>query len=185
MLSSELDRCSESGKTVLKSQLVTSSVSGKKVLKSRSLESASGDFCGAKEGIACQWSGKTFHPDDVDVCSLTSLTFSNALMDGSLNTLSPLGEMLVGMKRTANCRDEWPGIAKLLSPILADAKCEIEAAVASTETDLVACVAKVKQFFGLKTRIAGFFYDRDDESIFGEVVVGRRDGVSWSRSMKN
>src|SRR5262245_58046470 len=96
------------------------------------------------------WSGRCTHPDDLRVCSLTGISFHvefAALRDKPY--LQPLGDLLQGVRRTADAADLWDDVASKASSVVRS-RCRVEAAhVSADKRDLAIC-SEVRTLLGLR-----------------------------------
>jgi hypothetical protein len=180
VLPSELERCAVSDKRVLKKLLVTSSVSGARLQHRLAVRSIAGKYCALVETKKCVWSGHRSHPDDVFVCTLTGIPFHVAFAAlGQKSYLQPLGDLLRGVRRTADAPDRWEDIASKASTALRGSRCRVETAHVSPDKRHLAICAEVRTLLGLRVHQAGMLYSLEDGSIVGRIAIGKRTPKGW------
>jgi superfamily II DNA or RNA helicase len=180
VLPSELERCAVSDKRVLKKLLVTSSVSGARLQHRLAIRSIAGKYCALAETKECMWSGRRSHPDDVFVCTLTGILFHVAFAaPGEKPYLQPLGDLLHGVRRTADAPNRWEDIASEASTALRGSRCRVETAHVSPNKRHLAICAEVRTLLGLRVHQAGMLYSLEDASIVGRIAVGKRTPKGW------
>jgi superfamily II DNA or RNA helicase len=134
VLPSELERCAVTEGRVLKKLLVTSSVSGARLLQPVAVRSMAGKYCAPMEAKTCLWSGRRVHPDDLRVCALTGIPFHfEFAAPGERPYLQSLGDLLHGVRRTADAPDHWESIAAKTSTALHGNRCRVETARVSPD----------------------------------------------------
>jgi hypothetical protein len=150
VLPSELERCAATGRRVLKKLLVTSSVSGARLLQGVAVRSVAGKYCAPVEAKTCMWSGRRSHRDDLRVCALTGIPFHiEFAAAGERPYLQPLGDLLHGVRRTADASDRWEDIAAKTSTALRGSRCRVETARASPDKRHLAICSEVRTLLGL------------------------------------
>jgi hypothetical protein len=180
VLPSELERCAVAGKRVLKKLLVTSSVSGARLQDRLAVRAIAGKYCAPAEAKICMWSGRRTHPDDVRICSLTGNPFHVEFMaSGEKPYLQPLWDLLNGMRRTADARDQWDEIASKASTALRGSRCQVETAHESPDGRHLAICSEVRTLLGLRVHQAGLLYSVEDRSIIGRIAMGKRTPKGW------
>jgi superfamily II DNA or RNA helicase len=179
VLPTELERCVVSDKRVLKTMLVNSSVSGARLQHGLAVRSVAGKFCAPAEAKICVWGGRQSHPDDLRLCSLTGIPFHVEFAGPGNNPyLQPLGDLLHGVRRTADAPDRWDEIASKASTTLRS-RCRVETAHVSPDKRHLAICAEVRTFLGLRVQQAGLLYSIDDGSIVGRIAMGKRTARGW------
>jgi superfamily II DNA or RNA helicase len=180
VLPAELGLCVATGKHALKEFLVTSSVSGASILRSVAIRSSKGSYCAPAEAQGCFWSGSTFHPEDIRVCSLTGLLIHFQFSTPKdPDRLKPLAELLDGARHNVESNDDWLSIAEQVARILKGGRCEVEAALISPNREHLATCVEVRTLLGLRLRQAGAIYSFRERSIVGRVTTGRRAKNGW------
>jgi superfamily II DNA or RNA helicase len=180
VLPSELERCAVTDKRVLKKLLVTSSLSGTRIQHRLAVRSVGGKFCAPAEAKRCMWSGRRSHPDDIRVCSLTGIPFHvEFAASGEKAYLQPLGDLLHGIRRTADAPDRWDEIASKASSALRGSRCRVETAHVSPDKRHLAICSEVRTLLGLRVHQAGLLYSIEDGSIVGRVAMGKRTPNGW------
>jgi hypothetical protein len=180
VLPPELETCGVTGKRVLKKLLVTSSISTARLQRSVAIRFIAGKYCAPVEAKACIWSGRRCHPDDVRVCTLTGIPFHVEFAASSEKAyLQPLGDLLHGIRRSADVTDRWPEIASHASAALRGSRCHIEAAHVSPDKRHVAICSQVRTLLGLRVQQAGMLYSMQDGSIVGRIAIGKRTPKGW------
>jgi hypothetical protein len=175
VLPSELERCAVTGKRVLKGLLVSSSLSGARLLETKSVRSAYGKFCAPFEAKSCEWSGVTYHPEDIKICSLLGLSVHFQYLSDEAQKLEVVEKMLRGTRRAADGADHWEAIrVKAADAIPSRGKCRIEAAEFSPDGKKLAVCAEVKSMLGFKVQQAGLLYSLEKNAIVGRVAIGKR-----------
>lgn len=179
VLPSELERCAVSGSRVLKAMLVDSSISGARLQRPLAVCSIAGKFCAPAEAKVCVWSGRRSHPDDIRICPLTGVPFhvEFAAAGGECH-LQPLGDLLHGLRRTADASNRWEGVAAKASAALRK-RCRVETAQVSPDKRHLAICSEVRSLLGLRVQHAGLLYSIEDDSIVGRIAFGRRTGKGW------
>lgn len=175
VLSSHLEPSAVSGKRVLRELLIGSSLSGARFLEVEGVRSAYGKFCAPVEARACQWSGAPTHPDDLKVCSLLGLQVHFQYLTHDTGRLEVMQELLGGMRRTTDRRNQWEGIAFTVRHVLNNQHCEIDAAQLSPDSRRLALCGEVKSLLGLRKRVVGMLLSLDDQAILGRVVTVKRE----------
>jgi hypothetical protein len=180
-----LDRCSLTGKRVLKRFLVTSSVSDTKILEEVAIRSVGGLFCTPAEAKACVWSGRKYHPDDIRKCQLTGLPIHFEFATSSPPyRLLPLVEMLDGIKRNSDKADRWPEVANRIAAATKGGKYNVEAAVLSPDTQHLATCSELRTMLGMRVFQVGALYDLASNSVVGRICAGKRGRESWSETTR-
>jgi hypothetical protein len=179
VLPSELERCAVSDQRVLKTMLVTSSVSAARLQHRLAVRSIAGKYCAPVEAKMCIWSGRRSHPDDLRVCSLTGIPFHVEFgAPADKPYLQPLGELLHGMRRTADAPDRWNDVASKASTALRS-RSRVETAHLSPDKRHLAICAEVRTLLGLRLQQVGLLYSIEDGSIVGRIAIGKRTGKGW------
>lgn len=180
VLPSELEKSSVSGKSAIKKLMVSSSLSSSRLLETEAIKSAAGKYCSPQEAKLCHWGGNQYHPDDLQTCDLTGLTFySEHLGRNNQNRLNALARLLDGSLRSADKAELWSDIEKI-SAVKFDTKdCKIDSAALSLDNQRLAVSLVVKKWFGLSTRQAGFVYSISDKEVMGRVLMGQRINGRW------
>jgi superfamily II DNA or RNA helicase len=180
VLPSELERCAVTEGRVLKKLLVTSTVSGASLLQSVAVRSVAGRYCAPAEAKACTWSGRRSHPEDLRVCTLTGISFHlEFATSGERPCLLPLGDLLHGIRRTADAPDRWEDIASKASIELRGRRCRVETARVSPDKRHLAICSEVRTLLGLRVHQAGLLYSIEDDSIVGRIAMGKRTPNGW------
>jgi hypothetical protein len=180
VLPSELERCAVTEKRVLKKLLVTSSLSGARFQHRLAVRSIGGKYCAPAEAKTCMWSGRRSHPDDIRVCSLTGIPFHVEFAAlGEKACLQPLGDLLHGVRRTADAPDRWDEIASKASTALRGSRCRVETAHVSPDKRHLAICSEVRTLLGLRVHQAGLLYSIEDGSIVGRIAMGKRTPKGW------
>jgi hypothetical protein len=183
VLPSELEPCAVSEKRVLKKLLVTSSVSGARLQHRLAVRSIAGQYCAPAEAKTCMWSGRRSHPEDVRVCTLTGIPFHvEFATSGDKPYLQPLGDLLHGVRRTADAPDRWEDIASKASTALRGSRCRIETAHVSPDKRHLAICSEVRTLLGLRVHQAGMLYSIEDGAIVGRIAMGKRTPKGWIRA---
>jgi hypothetical protein len=150
-LPSELERCVVTEGRVLKKLLVTSSMSGARLLQRVAVRSVAGKYCAPDEAKTCMWSGRRAHPEDLRVCALTGIPFHvEFAASGEQPYLQPLGDLLHGVRRTADAPDRWEDIASKTSTALRGSRCRVETAHVSPDKRHLAICSEVRTLLGLR-----------------------------------
>jgi hypothetical protein len=179
VLPTELERCVVSDKRVVKSMLVTSSVSGARLQHRLAVRSVAGKFCAPAEAKICIWGGRQSHPDDLRVCCLTGIPFHVEFAGpGHDPYLQPLGDLLHGVRQTADAPDRWVDIASKAS-IALRTRCRVETAHVSPDKRHLAICSEVRTLLGLRVQQAGLLYSIEDGSIVGRIAMGKRTAKGW------
>jgi superfamily II DNA or RNA helicase len=179
VLPSELERCAVSDRRVLKTMLVSSSVSGARLQHRLAVRSVAGKYCAPAEAKMCMWSGRRSHPDDLRVCDLTGIPFHvEFAAPGNNPYLQPLGDLLHGVRRTADAPDRWEDIASKASTALRT-RCRVETAHVSPDKRHLAICSEVRTLLGLRVQQAGLLYSIEDGSIVGRIAMGKRTAKGW------
>jgi hypothetical protein len=180
VLPSELERCAVSERRVLKKLLVTSSVSGARLQHRLAVRSIAGKYCAPAEAKTCMWSGRRSHPEDVRVCALTGIPFHvEFAASGDKPYLQPLGDLLHGVRRTADAPDRWEDIASKASTALRGSRCRVETAHVSPDKRHIAICSEVRTMLGLRVHQAGMLYSIEDAAIVGRIAMGKRTSKGW------
>jgi superfamily II DNA or RNA helicase len=183
VLPGELERCAVSEARVLKKLLVASSMSGARLQRSLAVRSIAGKYCAPAEAKTCMWSGRHTHPDDVRVCTLTGIPFHvEYAASDEKPYLQPLGDLLHGVRRTADAVDRWEDIAFKASTALRGSRCSVETARVSPDKRHVAICSEVRTFLGLRVHQAGLLYSVEDGAIVGRIAMGKRTPKGWIRA---
>jgi hypothetical protein len=123
------------------------------------------------------WSGRRSHPDDLRVCSITGIPFHvefAAPVDKAY--LQPLGDLLHGVRRTADAPDRWDDVASKASTAL---RSRFETANLSPDKRHLAICSEVRTLLGLRVQQAGMLYSIEDRSIVGRIAMGKRTAKGW------
>jgi hypothetical protein len=114
------------------------------------------------------------------VCSLTGIPFHLEFAAlGEQPYLQPLGDLLHGVRRTADAPDRWEDIASKTSTALRGSRCRVETAQVSPDKRHLAICSEVRTLLGLRVHQAGLLYSIEDGSIVGRVAVGKRTAKGW------
>lgn len=182
VLPSELMRSAVSGRKALPKHFVSSSVSGACLLDCEGIYSIAGAACTPVEACPCSWSGETFHPDDIIVCSLTGLSVHRRFITRQPpDRLQPLIELLDHTALPADRTDAWPRITERATAVV-KGDYRIEAALLSPDRQHLAVSAEVKTFFGFWVQHVGFIYALGPDQIRGRIAVGKRSAGGWTQS---
>lgn len=183
VLPAELERCAVTGKMALRRHLVTSSQSPTRMLEEQAIRSGSGKFCTLSEADTCMWSGRRCHPEDMRSCELTGLSVhAEFTTSGLQRRLRSLGELLDGMRRSAEGADRWQRVTTAISSALRISDCRVEAATLSPDAKHLAVSVEARTLLGLRKQHAGFVYSVSDDAIVGRVARGRRTDHGWARA---
>jgi hypothetical protein len=126
------------------------------------------------------WSGRRSHPEDVRVCTLTGIPFHvEFAASGEQPYLQPLGDLLHGVRRTADAPDRWEDIASKASTALRGSRCRVETAHVSPDKRHLAICSEVRTLLGLRVHQAGMLYSIEDGSIVGRIAMGKRTSKGW------
>jgi hypothetical protein len=179
VLPSELECCAVSDRRVLKSMLVSSSVSGTRLQRRLAVRSIGGKFCAPAEAKMCMWSGRRSHPDDLRVCGLTGIPLHvEFAAPGDQPCLKPLGDLLQGVRRTADVPERWEDVASKASTALRS-RCRVETARVSPDKRHLAICSEARTLLGLRVQQAGLLYSIEDGSIVGRIAMGKRTAKGW------
>jgi hypothetical protein len=179
VLPSELERCAVTDQRVLRTMLVTSSVSSARLQHRLAVRSIAGKYCAPAEAKVCIWSGRPSHPDDLRVCSLTGILFHvEFAAPADKPYLQPLGDLLHGVRRTADAPDRWDDVASKASTLLRS-RCRVETAHVSPDRRHLAICSEVRTLLGLRVQLAGLLYSIEDGSIVGRIAMGKRTATGW------
>jgi hypothetical protein len=143
------------------------------------VRSIAGKYCAPAEAKVCMWSGHRSHPEDLRVCSLTGIPFHvefAAPVDKPY--LQPLGDLLHGVRRTADALDRWDDVASKASTALRS-RCRVETANLSPDKRHLAICSEVRTLLGLRVQQAGLLYSIEDGSIVGHIAMGKRTAKGW------
>jgi hypothetical protein len=144
------------------------------------VRSMTGKYCAPVEAKTCMWSGRRSHPDDMRVCGLTGLPFHvEFAASGEKHYLQPLGDLLHGVRHTADAPERWSEIALKTSTALRGSQCRVETAHASPDKLHLAICSEVRTLLGLRVRQAGLLYSIEDGSIVGRIAMGKRTPTGW------
>ena len=180
VLPGELERCAVSEARVLRKLLVTSSISGARLQHRLAVRSIAGKYCAPAEAKTCMWSGRRSHPDDVRVCALTGIPFHvEFAAPGEKPYLQPLGDLLHGVRRTADAADRWEDVAFKASTALRGSRCRVETAHVSPDKRHLAICSEVRTLLGLRVHQAGMLYSMEDGAIVGRIAMGKRTPKGW------
>jgi superfamily II DNA or RNA helicase len=175
-----LDRCTITGKRAVKRFLVNSSLSGARMLEEIAIRSAGGNFCSSTEANTCIWSGRKIHPDDVRKCQLTGLPIHFEFATStSPYRLTPLVEMLDGVKRNLDKTERWHDVAERIATANKGGKYSVEAAILSPDSRHLAICAELRVMLGMRVYQIGALYDLASNSIVGRMCRGRRGRENW------
>jgi len=132
------------------------------------------------EAKTCMWSGRRAHPDDLCVCVLTGIPFHfEFAASGEQPYLQPLGDLLHGVRRTADAPDRWEDIAFKTSTALRGSRCRVETAHISPDKRHLAICSEVRTLLGLRVHQAGLLYSIEEGSIVGRIAMGKRTPKGW------
>ena len=180
VLPGELERCVVSEARVLKKLLVSSSISSARLQHRFAVRSIAGKYCAPAEAKTCMWSGRPSHPDDVRVCNLTGIPFHvEFAASGEKPYLQPLGDLLHGVRRTADAAEHWEDIAAKASTALRGSRCRVETAYVSPDKRHLAICSEVRTLLGLRVHQAGMLYSMEDGAIVGRIAMGKRTPKGW------
>jgi superfamily II DNA or RNA helicase len=175
-----LERCAVSGRRALKRFLVDSSISGTRFLNVIAIQSKTGLFCTPSEAASCIWSNRKAHPNDIRKCQLTGLPVHlDYLTSNSPYQLSPLIELLSGVKHNADKTDQWTRAADRLAASTKGGKYTVESAVLSPSGQHLATCSELRAMLGLRTYHVGSLYELASQSIVGRISKGRRGKGGW------
>jgi hypothetical protein len=158
--------------------LETSSVSQALVLPDAAVRSLSGAYCLQTESQNCSWTGQSHHPDDIGLCTLTSLACFKGFLTSQNSRLKPLFELLNDTKRVAG-EEAHPILEAALSQALNGQKCRIVSGTISPTKRSFAVCAEVKTLLGLKTTYVGFVFSPISREIIGKITQGKRTKQGW------
>ena len=114
------------------------------------------------------------------MCTLTGIPLHVEFAASSEKAyLQPLGDLLHGMRRSADATDRWPEIASQASAALRGSRCHIEGAHVSPDKRHVAICSQVRTLLGLRVQQAGMLYSMQDGSIVGRIAIGKRTPKGW------
>lgn len=180
VLPSELEHSVVSGRKALKRFFVSSSLSEARLIEDEAAHSSKGKYCLPLEAKPCNWSGRSCHPDDLQICELTGLDiYFEYIKSGSQKTLKPLIDMMDGVNHKVDLSDIWSTMMSNLPKNLSGRGCKIESAVLSPDKKKLALCMEIKTLLGLKKRQAGFLYLISDNIIIGRVILGKREPKGW------
>jgi len=175
----ELSRCTVSGKTAINGLFVQSNVSASSMLRDLAVVSPSSKrLCMPSESVLCTWDGALYPSDEVARCTLTSLTFSQGLVNDK-SEMKILRALLDGKELGEDGRDDltsWlPSAIKMTSRI------ETVRYVVSPNNVVRAVCAESRTRLGFKVRHIGLFVrGRGTLQKLGRIVIGKRDSKVWS-----
>jgi superfamily II DNA or RNA helicase len=176
-----LEKCSLTGKRALKRYFVSSSLSGIRLLEQIAQRSSTGTFCAPAERRTCAWSGRDVHPDDIRTCELTGLSIHlEFTTPNAPHRLSPLIEMLNGIRRNSEGSEEWAEVASRLASAKNGGKYRVEAAIMSPNNRHLATSSESKTMLGIRVYHVGALYDISAKSIVGRICVGKRSKENWT-----
>ena len=159
--------------------LVSSSVSSARLQRRLAVRSIAGKFCAPAEAKMCMWSGRRSHPDDLRMCSLTGIPFHvEFAVPGDQPYLQPLGDLLHGVRRTADVPERWKDVASKASTALRG-RCHVETAHVSPDKRHLPICSEVRTLLGLRVQQAGLIYSIEDGSIVGRIAMGKRTPKGW------
>lgn len=180
VLPSELERCTATCRRVLKRLLVNSSLSEARILEDVAIRSLAGRYCAPAEALECFWSGRKTHPDDILACVLTGLPIHVEFTEpNGIARLSPLAELLDGVRRSADKSSRWDNVAARIVSALKGGKCKVEAAVLSPAKKHLATCSEIRTLLGFRANIVGAIYSIDEGVLVGRIAVGKRQGNIW------
>jgi hypothetical protein len=117
---------------------------------------------------------------DLRVCALTGIPFHAEFAGSSQQPyLRPLGDLLHGVRWTADGPDRWEEVASKASTALRGSACRVETAHASPDQRHLAICSEVRTLLGLRVRQAGLLYSIEDGSIVGHIAMGKRTAKGW------
>ena len=177
-LPSHCVRCSVTGKLVLRRMLVSSSVSQALALPDAAVRSLSGAYCLPTESQSCSWTGQHHHPDDIGLCTLTSMACFKGFLTSQNSRLKPLFDLLNDTERVAG-EEAHPILEAALSRALNGQKCRIVSGTISPTKSSFAVCAEVKTLLGLKTTYVGFVFSPTSREIVGKITQGKRTKQGW------
>jgi hypothetical protein len=145
------------------------------------VRSLTGKYCAPVEAKTCMWSGRRTHPDDLRVCTLTGIPFhAEFAASGERRPyLQPLGDLLHGVRRTADAPDRWNDIASKTSSALRGSRCRVETAHVSPDKRHLAICSEVRTLLGFRVHQAGLLYSIEEEAIVGRIAIGKRTPSGW------
>ncbi|WP_211250692.1 DEAD/DEAH box helicase [Arenimonas donghaensis] len=173
-----LHTCSVTGTRAIGEHLVQSSIGGGMLLTSAATRSKAGKFCTPDETQLCQWTSRTFHPDDLRTCQLLGIPVHFEHTAGSPPQLKPLRDLLDGVTRGNALESEWTDIARLLS-VESGRRSAVKNAVASSDGSRVAIYADAKSLLGLRSHVVGALYCPASRNLIGKIVSGKRERGEW------
>jgi superfamily II DNA or RNA helicase len=178
VLPSECGRCSVTNKQALKRLLVVSSISGLSVLPEAAVRSSSGTYCLPVEAKPCAWTGKAYHPNDLGICTLTTLRVHKEFLTAQNSRLKPLFDLLNDVTTVTGNR-EFPVLEAALSKALNGEKCRMVSGAISPTKSAMAICAEVKSYFGFKIKYVGCVFLPNIRKVVGKVAAGRRTKLGW------
>jgi hypothetical protein len=111
---------------------------------------------------------------------MTGIPFHVEFMaSGEKPYLQPLGDLLNGVRRTADARDHWDEIATKASTALRGSRCRVETAHVSPDKRHLAICSEVRTLLGLRVHQVGLLYSIEDRSIIGRIAMGKRTPKGW------
>jgi hypothetical protein len=114
------------------------------------------------------------------VCSLTGIPVHvEFAASGEEPYLQPLGDLLHGVRRTADWPDRWGEIASKASTALRGSRCRVETAHVSPDRRHLAICSEVRTLLGFRVQQAGLLYSMGDASIVGRIAMGKRTPKGW------
>jgi hypothetical protein len=113
------------------------------------------------------------------MCSLTGIPFHvEFAASGDQPYLQPLGDLLHGVRRTADVPERWEDVASKASTALRS-RCRVETAHVSPDKRHLAICSEVRTLLGLRVQQAGLLYSIEDGSIVGRIAMGKRTAKGW------
>jgi superfamily II DNA or RNA helicase len=180
VLAGQLERSVVSGAKALRRYFVTSSVSGGRLLEQEGVQSLSGQFCAPQEAKPCAWGGKSYHPDDVETCTLTGLPMHVQYLTSGKGArgLDALQGLLSGIRRDGDRQASWSEIVQKGEQALRG-RWRIESAQLSPDGHHLAACAEVKSLLGFRVHHVGIIYSLDQKAVVGRFAEGKRKGQDW------
>lgn len=176
----ELETSCVSSKLALKKFFISSSISGKLLLKDEAISSSKDTFCTPEEGIICSWSGNLSHPDDMNKCSLTSLSIHQKyLTKGKHVWLETLLNLLDRISHKQEKNEIWNSIISQVQDTLKYGKLKINAAELSPDGNNIALSIEAKTWIGFRIRHIGLLYSLKDNCLIGKCAIGKFENNHW------
>ncbi len=176
-----LGECAVTGKKVLSEFLVPGSISKVFMLKTEALASSRGSYCHPKEGVACSWDSKIYHPDDISYCALSGLPISKEYLFGQVPSLKGLIELLNRAEGEISVPGDLTSIVSAISHILGQGQYKIVSISQSPAAPVAAVVVESEKWYWLKKRRHGFVYEMREGRIVGKVATGKLNNGIWAK----